>query len=143
MNANLQKAKNSLIKNGYTCVLFNGTKEYSSTLRGVKPLIDFLESDINFKGFVAADKTVGAGAAYLYVLLGVGAVYARIISEPAVAVLQAHGIRVECDRIVPNIINRRGDGICPFEAAVMEIPEPNEAYRAILRKMQEMNIPIQ
>lgn len=138
----LSRAKEILEAGDFTCVLTGGGAVYTSELRGVRPLVQFLESGTDMNGFSAADKVVGRATAYLYVLLGVSAVYARIISQPAVAVLRDHGIRVEYEKIVPNIINRRGDGICPFEAAVMEISEPNEAYRAILRKMQEMNIPI-
>lgn len=138
----LSQARELMESGDFTCVLTDGDQVFTSVLRGVRPLVQFLERGTDMTGFSAADKVVGRATAYLYVLLGVGAVYARIISEPAVAVLQAHGIRVEYGRLVPNIINRRGDGICPFEAAVMEISEPNEAYRAILRKMQEMNIPI-
>ena len=62
------------------------------------------------------------------------------LSEPAEEVLKAHGIYVQYETLVPNIINRRGDGICPFEAAVMGIDDPEKAYDAILQKMHEMNI---
>ena len=138
----LSRAKEILESGDFTCVLTDGDQVFTSVLRGVRPLVQFLERGTDMTGFSAADKVVGRATAYLYVLLGVGAVYARIISEPAVAVLQAHGIRVECARIVPNIINRKGDGICPFESAVMDISDPAEAYRAIREKMKEMNIPI-
>jgi hypothetical protein len=53
-------------------------------------------------------------------------------------VLQTHEIPVECGQIVENIINRKGDGICPFEAAVLEIEDAQVAYGAICRKMDEM-----
>ena len=138
----LSRAKDLMESGDYTCVLTDGGAVYTSALRGVRPLVQFLENAENMNGFSAADKVVGRATAYLYVLLGVAAVYAKVISEPAAAVLRAHGIRVEFDRLVPNIINRRGDGICPFEAAVMDISDPAEAYRAIREKMKEMNIPI-
>ncbi len=37
-------------------------------------------------------------------------------------------------------VNRAGDGICPFESAVMSINSPDDAYKAILSKMQELGI---
>lgn len=135
-------AKAMLESGGYTCVLTDGTAVYTSTLRGVKPLVQFLESRTIPAGLSAADKVVGRATAYLYVLLEVAEIYAQIISEPAVEVLQAHGIHVQYGKKVLNIINRMGDGICPFEAAVMEITDPVTAYHAILHKMQEMNITI-
>ena len=139
----LTKAKAILESGGYTCVFTDGTNVYASMLRGVKPLVQFVESGSIPSGLSAADKVVGKATAYLYVLLKVQEIYAQIISELAVEVLQAHGIPVQYGKKVPNIINRKGDGICPFEAAVMEITEPVKAYDAILHKMQEMNITIQ
>jgi hypothetical protein len=99
-----------------------------------------LEQGVNADGFYAADKVVGKATAFLYVRLGVAAVYAAVISEAAVAVLQEHGVAVESDRVVPFIINRRGDGMCPFEAAVTEVTDPAKAYAVIRRKMEEMHI---
>jgi len=139
----LRKAKETLESGGYTCVLTDGTIVYTSKLRGVKPLVQFLESGTIPSGFSAADKVIGRATAYLYVLLGVREVYAQIISEPAAEVLRAKGIHVQYGTLVPNIINRKGDGICPFEAAVMEVTEPSLAYEAILSKMKEMNISIE
>ena len=139
----LTKAKAILESGGYTCVLTNGTTVYTSTLRGVKPLVRFVESGCIPPSLSAADKVVGKATAYLYVLLGVREIYAQIISEPAAEVLQTRGIHVQYGKKVPNIINRKGDGICPFEATVMEKTESVMAYDAILHKMQEMNITIQ
>ena len=133
-------AKGILISGRYTCVLTDGVLAYTSTDRGVKPLVRFLENGEVFAGFSAADKVVGRATAYLYVLLKVKEVFAQIISQPAVDVLREHGIHVTYDKLVPNIINRTGDGICPFEAAVMEIRDADIAYTAIRRKMEEMNI---
>lgn len=136
----LEKAKKILIDNDCTCVLCKDEKTHTSTQRGVRPLVEWLESDESFKGFSAADKVVGRGAAFLYVLLGVSVVYAHVISYTALDVLQAQGIVVEYGTVVENIINRKGDGICPFEAAVLDITDPNQAYRAISTKMNEMKI---
>ncbi len=136
----MEKAKELLELGGYTCVITDGNTVLTSTQRGVKPLVQFLESGRDFSGFSAADKVVGRATAYLYVLLGVKNLYAQVISRPALAVLQGNGIDTRYGNLVPNIINRKGDGICPFEAAVMDITDPPNAYVAIRRKMQEMNI---
>lgn len=133
-------AKEKLLSEGYTCVLCSGSTVYTSTLRGVKPLVQWLENGTDMKGFYAADKVIGKATAFLYTLLEVQAVYAHVISRPALAVLQKNGIEVQYGTLVENIINRKGDGICPFEEAVMEISNVREAYPAILRKMKEMNI---
>ncbi len=138
----LTYAKNTLMSGGYTCVICKDEDVHTSNLRGVKPLVQLVESGASFEGFSAADKVVGRATAFLYVILGVKEIYAAVISQPALEILTAHGIRVEYDIKVSNIINRAGDGICPFEAAVMSIDHPRDAYSAILSKMQEMGISV-
>ncbi len=135
-------AKNTLISCGYTCVICKGEDKHTSNLRGVKPLVQLVESGASFEGYSAADKVIGRATAFLYVMLGVKEIYASVISQPALEILTANSIYVEYDTKVSNIINRAGDGICPFEAAVMSIDHPRDAYNAILSKMQEMGISV-
>lgn len=139
MDKNTLKAKNILLENGYTCVLCCYTEEYHSNLRGVKPLLDFLESGKDFSGFVAADKTVGAGAAHLYALLGVKEVWASIISETGKKVLLENNITVFCETEVPYIINRKGDGMCPIETAVNGISSSSEALETIKQTLEALS----
>ena len=143
MNPDLEKAQSLLQSENKTCVLCKDDKIYSSTLRGVKPLVQWLAEEIDVEGFSAADKVIGKATAYLYVLLKVKNVYAQVISKGALAVLKDWGIEVQYGTLVENIINRKGDGICPFEAAVWDIQEPVTAYEEIRKKMKELNITIQ
>ena len=136
----LEIAKSSLETGGYTCVLTDGEISFTSTLRGVKPLVRFVDGGGLPRGLYAADKVVGRATAYLYVILGVKALYAAVISRRALSVLEDNGIDVSYGQLVPNIINRSGDGICPFEKAVADACGPDEAYSLILKKMAEMNI---
>ena len=138
MTQNLLKARTLLENGGYTCVLCLGGTTHTATERGVKPLLDWLDSDLDLCGFSAADRVVGRGAAFLYCLLGVAEVHARIMSHPAAQVLHAAGIACTADTMVDGIINRKGTGPCPFEAAVLDITEPQEALIAIRAKMRQM-----
>lgn len=129
----------ALLEQGdYTCVICLGDLCHTATERGVKPLLDWLDSGLDLKGFCAADRVVGRGAAFLYCLLEVREVYARVLSRPAREVLEAAGIRCHWQTLTDGIINRRGTGPCPFEAAVMDIQDPDEALTAIRRKMEQM-----
>ena len=136
----LQNARRILQEGGYTCVLCRGDEIHTSQARGVRPLVQWLTFGPNLKGFSAADKVVGKATAYLYCLLGVKAVHSLVMSGAAAEVLRENGIAVTQDTLVENIINRSGDGICPFEAAVWEIHTPEEALPAIRKKMADMNI---
>ena len=137
---NLENAKKKLIAENYTCVLCCGETFHTSTHRGVKPLAQWLASGTDFSQFAAADKVIGRATAFLYQLMGIQTVYAHVISRPALAVFQAHGVYVQYGQLVDNIINRKGDGLCPFEEAVLNIQQPRQAYDAVLEKMQQLNI---
>ena len=127
----LEQAKFHLIDGGYTCVLCQGDAVYTSQERGVAPLLAFLESGTSFVGFSAADKVVGRATAFLYVLLGVTHLHAHVLSGGAKEVLDQHHIFSTFDTLVPHIINRQGDGVCPFEAAVQNTSDPSAALTLI------------
>lgn len=140
MEQNLKNALDLLKTSNYTCVLCRGDRIYTTQQRGVSPLLNWLDDGIDLMGFSAADRVVGRGAAFLYCLLGVKSVCARVMSRPAAEVLRAHGIHAEAESFVDGIINRAGTGPCPFEAAVMHIQDAHEALTAIRntrRNLQE------
>lgn len=140
MMTDTEKAKKLLESQDMTCVLCKEETTYTTTLRGVKPLVQWLENGTDLKGFSAADKVVGKATAFLYQLLGVKEVYAHVMSKSALEVLKAAGIDAQYGKLVEHIINRKGDGICPFEAAVLDIRTADTARTAIREKMKEMNI---
>lgn len=138
MKLDTKKAITLLNDGDYTCVVCRDDILYSATVRGVKPLLDWLDNGPSLQGFCAADRVVGRAAAFLYCLLGVTEVYARVMSRPAAEVLAAHGILVQADTLTEGIINRKGTGPCPFEAAVMGITDPEEALITIRQKLAAM-----
>lgn len=137
---NLEKAKQILSDGKYTCVLANEKITLSTKERGVKPLVKWLESSLDFHDFSAADKVIGKGAAFLYLLLGIKSIYAFVISTPALELLRERNVYVEYSQEVDNIINRQGTGICPFEEAVLPITDEKIAYQLIKEKMQSLGI---
>ncbi len=134
----LKKAKELLANGEYTCVMVKNEEVYTSTHRGVKPLVTWYESDVDFTSFSAADKVVGKATAFLYILLKVKSVYAKVISKSALEVLKSNNIEIQYTDLVEHIINRQGDGICPFESAVMNCNTPQKAYIEIKNKMKEL-----
>ena len=108
---------------------------------GVKDLFELVETRPEaLEGALVADRVIGRGAALLLALGHVGRVHAQIISEPAVLVLQDYDIKVEYDKLVPNIINRDGIGICPVENLTMAITQPEKAFTAIKEFLINNNI---
>ena len=136
--SDLEKAKELLTEGDYTCVLCKGDIVYTSRERGVKPLLALLDSETDCSGFSAADKIVGNGAAYLYVLLGVSEVYAPTMSEAAVKTLARNLISIDCGKVVDYIVNRTGDGICPMEEATLDAESPEDALTKIKERLAQL-----
>lgn len=136
-NSDLARAKALLHDNDYTFAAVCGDKTVFSFERGVKPLLKLLDNSDNLCGYSAADKVIGKGAAFLYLLLGVCNVYADVISEPALDVLQG-GITAEYSAKVEHIINRKGDGICPIEQAVADIANAKSALPVIRQTLKNL-----
>lgn len=139
MRADLEKAKKVLTGGNYTCVICRREEIYTDTQRGVKPLMDLLDHGVRISGFCAADKVIGKATAFLYVLLGVCAVYTPVISTAAKEVLLENGIEVEYGEEVEGIKNRSNTGYCPMETAVKDIRQPHIALKAIRKKLLELN----
>lgn len=134
---NLERAKEQLEK-GFTCAFCKDEAIYTAKGKGIKPLLDLVESGEDLNGFSGADTIVGKAAAMLFVLAGAKAVYGEVMSEKGKAVLEEHGIYCSYGRLVPKIINRRGDGECPMEMAVNDVSEPIEAVQKIKAKIAEL-----
>lgn len=117
---------------GYTCtILRDGAPVYQSRERSVRPLLAAIDVGIDVRGCTAVDSIVGRAAALLYVYLGVAAVTADVMSIGAREVLTALGIETAARTVADQIINRRGDGPCPMEAATAGITDPAEALAVI------------
>lgn len=116
----------------YSCVIMNGTDIRTFTRRGVADLYDLYQEDAAFmKGAAVADKVIGKGAAALMALGGVKAVYADVISTPALILLQEAHIKVTFGLEVPAIENRDKSGWCPLESACRQMKSPAEIYPVI------------
>lgn len=138
---NIKKAKELLVENDYTCVFCKDNEILCSGKRGVKPLIEFFETKKSFCGFSAADRVIGAGAAHMYVLLGIKEIWANVISKEGESILTRNNVCVTYEKKVPYIINRTGDGQCPIEKCVYGISDSKEAFARIKETLQALMQP--
>ena len=120
---------------GLTLVIKSGDGEIRRfTGRGVKDLLMLaVEHQEVLKGAFIADKAVGKAAAACMVVGGIEQVHADVMSEPALALLQDHGIIAEYGQLVDHIINRDGTDWCPMEKLSRD--ENNPA--AIVARIQD------
>lgn len=132
MTTPLQRAI-SLLERGYTCVICDQDRVLTSKKNGIAPLLERWESGETLQSVAAADRIVGKAAAMLLLLMGASEVYGSVMSQPALELLTAAGIRASFGTLVTGIVNRTGDGPCPMERAVAELTDPAEAP-AVLRR---------
>ncbi|MGN1101021.1 MAG: DUF1893 domain-containing protein [Huintestinicola sp.] len=139
LTENMKKAVSLLNEQELTLAAVDGDKTITSRERGVKPLLDLIDKGSTLESFSAADKAVGAAAAYLYVILGVKEIYAKVISRKALDVLDKYGIYAEYGTLAEAIINRSGTGLCPMETAVSGAASPENALELIRAKLKELS----
>ena len=134
-----EEAKKTLGTDGITCiVLKDGAEPLISRIRGVRPVIQWIEEGADLKGAAVFDTIVGRAAGMMYALAGADFVYGRVMSRGGAAELEKAGIAHECGEQVEIIVNRQGTDMCPMEQSVAEITDPREALTALKAKIAQM-----
>lgn len=134
--SDLENAKIAL--NGHTIALCKGDKILTSDKKGITPMVELIDSEINLKGYSVADLIVGKAVALLYVKAEIVAVYAKTISKPAIQVLKNNHISFYYDILTDKIINRKGNDLCPMEKVVLDIDNVDTAYHLIKNKLKQL-----
>ena len=109
-----------------------------SDIKGIKRLMALVDEGFSLAEGFTADKVVGKAAAFVMVYLGAKNVYAETLSEHAKKVFDKYGVNAEYKNLVPVIINRKGDGICPMEETVLDIESPEKAIEALKIKLESL-----
>lgn len=128
-----------LLNDSVSCVVCKNGKVYAEKGIGVKPLLFFLRQNPRFfSGASVADKVIGKAAALLLIYSGVSAVYGEVMSESAIEMLEQYGVPYSYGTLVPVILNRRSDDLCPLEQAVKQIDNPVKALLAVENRVAEL-----
>lgn len=134
----VERAKSELEKGENSIALVKGETVLTSRLNGIAPLLQFISQGTDLKGFSAADKIVGKAAALLMVKAGIKEVYGVTTSVFALPVFYSHGIDFSYGQLVDGIVNRAGTGMCPMERCVVDIDDPDFAFDALKKKVEEL-----
>lgn len=141
MTDNLRHAISILKGNGKKLVLTDGITAVTSDVRGVFSLLDLIEKkEYNLNDFSAADKVIGRGAALLYAKMKIREVHGSVMSEKAKEIFELYSVPFSYDTLVPCIINRNGDGMCPVEKATEGITDCEKAYQIIKDTVNYKNV---
>ncbi len=121
-----------LHEGGYSCVIRNGKELRTFTKRGVADLYELHTAAPDFlANSSVADKVIGKGAAALMLKGGVSNVYADVISQPALDLLQGANVNVEYTEVVEHIINRAGTDMCPVEKRCLPLTQLDDMIETI------------
>lgn len=119
-------------------ILKNNVPIFTSVRDGMQPLLEAIHSlaPATLQGSIVVDKIVGKAAALLISYFGATEVHCAVMSVRASEVLQRQAIKYYAEKMLPEIMNRLGTGICPFEATVLDVDEPKKGYERIAQKFK-------
>lgn len=135
---NLKRAKELLKSCDYTCVCCSDKETLTSKKRGVTPLMSWFEKGRDLHEYSAADKVVGKGAAFLYIMLKIKELHANVISRSAFETLTKYHIPVTYDVLTEAIHNRDNTGFCPIETVVSRITDPDTSIDVIRETLKHI-----
>ena len=123
------------------CVLVRDNRIlYVERGRGVSPLLNVYDHHrAEMEGAVVVDKVIGRAAACIAICGKVKHVHGEIMSEDAVEFLKENGITASSTLLVPRILNRKRDGLCPLEKSVEGIRDPEKALTALRAKVEALS----
>lgn len=107
--------------------------------RGVSPLLNLYTAKPDvLKGGTVVDKVIGRAAGFIIISGGAKAAHGELISEDAIVLLKKHGIAVSGTKIVPRILNRKMNGLCPLEQSVLGLEDPAAAMTSLRRRVADL-----
>lgn len=121
-----------ILHTGHHSLVVDNGEIHTYDGRGVSDLFRLYKNNPEIlAGAKIADKVVGKGAAALMIVGKVSRVHADVISVPALALFRTSPVDVDYDKLVDNIINRHGTGICPVETLCLECRTADECLPKI------------
>jgi uncharacterized membrane protein len=121
-----------------SCVVVRDNKIINtSSSKGISHILKLYETGVLTNTYVA-DAIIGKAAAMIFSLSGVKGCYGHIMSKEALNWLNSHNIEATYNTLTDNIINRKGDGICPMEATVADVNDEKTAVVLLKAKIEEL-----
>ena len=126
----LEETGNSLMIYKYGELIFE------SSLKGIRPHLKAInELGETLEDTLVVDKILGRAAAFLVIYIKAAEAITAVLSTPGKRVLEKYGVKFSYREEVPHIKMENGVIYCPFERMVQGIEDPDEAYKAIIEKM--------
>ena len=103
---------------------------------GIRPILETIEEmGEDIYDSVIGDRILGKASALLCRYAKAQAIYSPQGTKTGIALLIMGGIPCQVDELIPQIMNRNGDDICPFEKMLKDVTSPEEAYKILKEKV--------
>jgi hypothetical protein len=113
-------------------VVKEGQVLFSSRERGVTPFFQAVQSmGSSLHNAALADRIVGSAVAMLCLHTRITSVYAGILSQGALDMLEGQGVIISSKSTVPYISNYDGTDLCPFEKLAKNCQGPSQLFAAL------------
>ena len=123
----LALAKRKLLSGPYSLVVVKDRKPvFVGNRKGLIDLINVIDTFFPLVDAAVADRVVGRAAALLLLYARASAVYAHVLTKPALRLLYGTSTYLEFGTLVEALAR-----YCPFEQAVQNVTDPEEAYRRL------------
>ena len=121
-------------------IIKDGKTLFSSNRDGMAPLLEAIDNLglSKLSDSIVVDKMVGKAAALLVCFFKAKEVHTRIMSLRAKEVLDKFAIKYCSEKAVPEILNKSGTDICPFERAVLDLDDPEEGYKRLASEVKRL-----
>lgn len=125
-------------------ILKDGETIFRSSEEGMRPLFEAINrlGLPKLEDSLVVDKIVGKAAALLVSYFKAGEVRCAVMSARARNVLAEQKITYCAEKTIPEIMNKFGTDVCPFEKTVLDVENPKEGYARLYAKLKSMNISV-
>lgn len=119
-------------------IIKDGKVLFSSEEGGMKPLIKAVRmfSPNELIDTVVVDRIVGKASALIMSFFGAKEVHGKVMSFRGRELLKKQHIKINYEKLVPEIMNKSETDICPFEKAVFKIEEPEIGFKTIFMMIE-------
>lgn len=133
---NLERVKEKLHKDKASLVVLFENGECKSYYQNrIKDIKDILKDNkLALRNAMIADKVIGKVAASVLVVAGVKEIYADVMSQYAIPVLEENKIQYEYNVLVEYVQNNDKTGMCPMENKYKEEKDKNKIYKEMIEE---------
>lgn len=130
----LEQIRKKLYETNASLVVYSAKGEIKQYYQNrIKDIKDILQEDKEaLKGAIVADKVIGKVAASILTIAGVKEIYADVMSQYAILVLEENGVKYEYKQKVDYIKNKDNTGMCPMENKYKEEKDIHIVYQEML-----------